>query len=285
MARDQASRFSSKCKVYAPMYRQLTLAASALHTGTPTTPPDPELAYRDVRTAWGKYLKNFNRGRGVVLIGHSQGAKVLTRLVQEEIDPRPKSRRQLVAAMLIGAGVLVPEGKDVGGSFMHIPACRTPRQTSCVVAYNSYISEPPANGLFGITLRPDMRVLCVNPNALADGAVGAATPYLPTSRLAPALPAAGLAVPATRWTSLPQMYTTKCNSNSTHTWLEVTKTTSSADPRPEFANTLGPRWGLHLVDINLNLGALVGLVGTQGSSWRRKHLTGRGPVSRSLSSG
>lgn len=268
VAQDQASRFQAKCNIYAPMYRQLTKSSSLLGTGTPTTPADRELPYTDVKAAWKEYLSKYNRGRGVVLIGHSQGTVNLTRLVAEEIDPSPSVRRKLVSAMLIGGGVLVPEGKDVGGSFKNIPACRTASQTRCVVAYNSYLTTPPANGQFGITLKPGMRVLCVNPNALAAGAVGQALPYLPASRVAPLLPAAGFAVPSTQWVSLPGMYSTQCKSNASHTWLQVTDVSPAGDPRPHLGQTLGPAWGMHLTDISLNLGSLVAIAGNQAAAWK-----------------
>jgi len=268
VAQDQASRFQAKCKVYAPMYRQLTKSSSMLGAGTPTTPAHRELPYTDVKAAWKEYLAKYNKGRGVILIGHSQGTANLTRLVQEEIDPSSTARRKLVSAMLIGGGVLVPEGKDVGGSFKNIPACRTATQTRCVIAYNSYLTTPPSNGQFGITLKPGMRVLCVNPNALSAGAAGQALPYLPASRLAPVLPTAGFAVPTTQWVSFPSMYSTQCRSNASHTWLQVTDIGPASDPRPHLNQTLGPAWGLHLTDISLNLGSLVSLAGRQAAAWK-----------------
>ena len=269
VAEAQASRFQTKCKIYAPMYRQLTRSSSILHAGTPTTPADQELPYSDVKAAWKEYLSKFNKGRGVILIGHSQGTVNLTRLVREEIDPSPTLRRKLVSAMLIGGGVLVPDGKDVGGSFQNIPACRTTTQTHCVIAYNSYLTTPPPNGQFGITLKPGMRILCVNPNALAAGATGQALPYLPTSRLAPVLPTAGYSVPSTQWVSLPGMYSTQCRSNESHTWLQVTDVGPIGDPRPHLTQTLGPAWGMHMTDISLNLGSLVYLAGKQSAAWVR----------------
>ena len=62
----QAAQFERVCRVYAPMYRQVTSAH-----GT----EGRELAYHDVRAAWRDYLAHDNDGRGVVLIGHSQGAR------------------------------------------------------------------------------------------------------------------------------------------------------------------------------------------------------------------
>ena len=41
------------------------------------------LAYNDVLDAWNYYLKNDNGGRGVVLVGHSQGSGVLTQLITQ----------------------------------------------------------------------------------------------------------------------------------------------------------------------------------------------------------
>ncbi|HYD36450.1 MAG TPA: DUF3089 domain-containing protein, partial [Allosphingosinicella sp.] len=69
----QFARFASVCWPFAPLYRQLTLAAipRAL-AGDPLSGPG-ELAYGDVRSAWRHYLQHHNGGRPFVLIGHSQG--------------------------------------------------------------------------------------------------------------------------------------------------------------------------------------------------------------------
>src|SRR3954468_14496423 len=79
-ALEQAARCSSLCRVYAPMYRQVTLAA--LFGGAPVTAGQRTAGYRDVRAAWRDYLRHDNHGRGVILIGHSQGTFVLRTLLQ-----------------------------------------------------------------------------------------------------------------------------------------------------------------------------------------------------------
>jgi Protein of unknown function (DUF3089) len=89
----QFARFAEKCRPFAPLYRQVTLAVlRAAATGQPMT-PDRELAYQDVRDAWNHYLAHDNGGRGVVLIGHSQGSGVLTRLIRDEIEGKPAARQ------------------------------------------------------------------------------------------------------------------------------------------------------------------------------------------------
>src|SRR4029450_8533702 len=77
----QFARFAAVCRPYAPLYRQVTL--TALRAGLSGHPvnADRELAYNDVKDAWDNYLARDNHGRGVVLIGHSQGSLVLARLV------------------------------------------------------------------------------------------------------------------------------------------------------------------------------------------------------------
>src|SRR4029453_10659714 len=94
VAQFQASRYSRHCRVFAPVYRQITRIG--LFTGG-TTPENVALAYSDVLAAWRLYLRRFNRGRGVVLIGHSQGTGMLRQLMRAEIDPRRKVRKRLIS--------------------------------------------------------------------------------------------------------------------------------------------------------------------------------------------
>ena len=88
IARYQAARYAQTCRVFAPMYRQQTLGGLAAGG----SPEALELAYSDVVEAWREYLAEHNRGRPFVLIGHSQGTRMLRRLLRDEIDPRPELR-------------------------------------------------------------------------------------------------------------------------------------------------------------------------------------------------
>jgi hypothetical protein len=73
----QFARFAAKCRLFAPMYRQVTLPAlRAMIAGKPI-PVDRELGYNDVLAAWNYYLEHDNKGRGFVLVGHSHIALVL----------------------------------------------------------------------------------------------------------------------------------------------------------------------------------------------------------------
>ena len=163
----QAARYSQHCRVYAPVYRQFTLAA--LNSGK-INATGASVGYRDVRDAWRTYLKKYNKGRGVVLIGHSQGSFVLRQLIAKEIDPKKSARKLLVGAYLLGGNVLVKQGKDTGGDFKHVRACHSNHEAGCVVAFSTFDEPVPAGAIFGRTTTKGQQVLCTNPAALGGGA-------------------------------------------------------------------------------------------------------------------
>jgi Protein of unknown function (DUF3089) len=148
VAEQQAGRFSPGVPAFAPVYRQLTLRA----IGGQITAAAAQRAYTDVCSAWLDYLRNHNKGRGVLLIGHSQGTYILRQQINAEIEPRRKVRRRLVSALLLGGNVLVERGRDSGGDFRSIRACRAARQTGCVIAYSAFYGPPPADARFGRAL-------------------------------------------------------------------------------------------------------------------------------------
>ena len=116
----QFARFSGSCRMFAPVYRQMTLAAvTAAATGADVTKP-AILAYSDVRSAWKEYLAKHNKGRPYVLLGHSQGALMLQQLIANEIEGKPEAARMKLA-IIPGFNLLVPQGKLVGGTLKQTP--------------------------------------------------------------------------------------------------------------------------------------------------------------------
>ncbi|MBI3743037.1 MAG: DUF3089 domain-containing protein [Chloroflexi bacterium] len=261
----QASRFSQVCSVWAPMYRQAT-NPSAL------TPGALAVAYESLLSGWRDYITNYNRGRPIIFISHSQGSSLLIRLLSSQIDPNPSLRKQLVSAIILGGNVQVPAGKDVGGSFQNIPACRSAQQTGCVIAYSTFYGQPPANSLFGIPGRgvsvlsqqftsEGMEVLCTNPANLSGG-VAPLHPYfrpIPAFVLQKPLP--------TAWVEYPGLYTAQCQSSGGATWLQVNDVGGTSDRRPRSAELQGPQWGLHAADVNIALGDLVQDVAQQEAAF------------------
>ena len=249
VAEQQASRFSSVCQVWAPMYRQVTVGS--LFTGGLDA---INTAYGSLLVDWQYYLQHDNHGRPIIFIGHSQGAAMLIRLISEQVDPIPALRARMVVAILAGGNVQVPAGRTAGGSFQHIPLCTSTTEAGCVIAYSTFVSPPSPTALFGRpgqgvsllalqTASEGQQVACVNPSAPGGG----------TGDLSPYFFDAG----SGRWNSYPGLYTGACASAGGATWLQVTATKKAGDSRPVVHDNLGPDWGLHAYDVNLALGNLV----------------------------
>ena len=281
VVRVQAARFGSQCRVYAPLYRQVTLAAlRAVLAGRPAA-VDRNLAYNDVLDAWNYYLEHDNQGRGVVLIGHSQGSMVLTELIKREIDGKP-IQKQLISALLLGTNLAVPRDKDVGGAFQQVPLCRNSKQIGCVITYVSFRANapPPANSRFAKVGAQDQIAGCTNPAALKGGS-GELHAYLSTkgsgTSAAPVVSPWSKDAPAidTPFVSVPGMLTAECVSNEKGSYLAVTVHGNPADSRTDEITgdvvregKVLPEWGLHLIDVNLSIGNLLDIVRDQTKAYR-----------------
>lgn len=281
VAARQLARFGSVCRIFAPMYRQITLGALRANTaGTPMPGLDREMAYGDVRDAWRHYLANENKGRPVILYGHSQGAGMLKRLIAEEIDGKPV-QKQVVSAMLIGTNILVPAGKDVGGDFKSMPLCRSMTQTGCVVSYVSFreSAPPPANSRFGRTTQAGMQVACVNPAAPSGGKAVLKSYFGARSMHPSALPPKPWTTPEqpidTAFVTTPGFVNGQCVSNADGAYLAISLNPDPKDPRTDeitgdhYANgQIQPDWGLHSLDTPVAMGSLIDLAKSQSAAYR-----------------
>ena len=167
------ARFGARCRVFAPVYRQFTIAWMRSYFSGKPIPMSFDLAYNDVLAAWKTYLASDNHGRGFVLVGHSQGGILLARLIREEIDGKP-IQAQMVSALLIGTppgDLAVKRDAATPLAFPHIPVCRANTDIGCVIGFTSFRAEaPPApNSLFEKTPEGSHTV-CANPAALEGGA-------------------------------------------------------------------------------------------------------------------
>ena len=282
VAKIQFAPFRQVCRTFAPLYRQVTLAAlRAVMTGQPST-ADRALSYRDVAAAWADYLKRDNGGRGVVLIGHSQGSGVLKALLAQEIEGKPAARL-VIASYLLGTNVFVPAGKDVGGDLKATPLCRSMKQTGCVVTYVSFRDgmTPPADARFGRAADAAQQVGCTNPAALKGGR-GSLKPLLPARSAivenAEAQPAwATGATVTSEFVELPGLLSAECRNTGGASYLAIRTDSDPADPRVDRVagdvvamGQVQAGWGLHLIDVNAATGNLVDLVRSQAAAWRKR---------------
>ena len=280
VVRSQLARFASKCRVYAPLYRQVTIGGlQALIAAGSAIEWDLNLGYRDVVDAWNHYLEHDNDGRGVVLMGHSQGTGVLVKMIAAEIDGKPVQDR-MISAILLGNSVAVPEGKDVGGSFDHIPLCRSADQIGCAITYMSFRSTvPPQETFFGVAEGEGMVAGCTNPASLGGGAGELDAYHGPSIVGFPS---------TTQWTEpaktietefvrTPGLVRGECVQKNGYSYLEVTVQGDPGDARADdipgdliFGGTPGSLWGLHLIDVSVAMGNLVDIVGRQTDAYLKR---------------
>ena len=286
MVAAQFARFSSVCRTFAPLYRQVTLTALRAGLSGQKIPADPELAYADIASAWRDYMAHDNDGRPFVLIGHSQGSNFLKRLVAEEIDGKP-AQSLMLSAMLGGTSVLVPKGTQVGGDFKSVSLCRTSTQTGCAIVWASYrdTNPPPANAIFGVSNREGYEAACTNPAKLEGGTApldavfgfpwwhGGVAQYAKPER---SWRVNGTPL-STRFARAPGRLSGICVKGRYANYLSVHVNTA---PRTAFDNELTgeaaigdnayPDWGFHVVDIAIVQGDLIRLIGTQLAGWKAR---------------
>ena len=279
VAINQASQFSRICDVYSPIYRQYTFAE-------PVTDQVRDIAYEGVLAGFQEYLAKYNKGRSFVLIGHSQGASHLARLLDQVVDRRSGIRDRMISAIVPGSNnIYVPRGKSIGGNLSKIPACRIGDQIGCVMAWSIYFDRAtaglPENATFGRLgtgywvypeERPDpsrFEVLCTNPAELS----GDEGLMIPLANLAAFYGSPGVSNP---WNAYPGFYRAACLRGPDASWLNMSEVPGYNSGLDSLLDLIGTEaGGLHTGDLNLVLDNLVPLVAAQAAHharWRKLDL-------------
>lgn len=270
----QASPFSQLCDVWAPMYRQTTLG-DIVRSGIAGISPRAVLtAYHSLLSGWREFIAHEAGDRPIILIGHSQGAALLIRLIRQEIDPDAGLRARLVLAILAGGNLQVPNGRTVGAAFAHIPLCTKNGETGCAIAWSSFPSKPPKGSPFGRagagvsvqageTTSRGQHVACTNPAALSGG-TGTLDPYFVLAQFPTLAPK-----PSTLWVTFPGLYRAHCVQTGAATWLQVDHRAGTG--RPVVAETAGAEFGYHANDLNLALGNLLADAAASEGTYQAAH--------------
>jgi hypothetical protein len=258
----QAARLGEACRLFAPIYHQFTSAAlrygMAVEKQKEVSAAYTDIPYRDVVAAWRAYLKTDNKGRGVVIIGHSQGAMLLKMLLAQEIDGKP-AQKLLIGAYLAGNPDLTTD------SFRSIKPCAAIGQTGCVTAWSSYLETSTGAHIFGAA-KPGKTALCVNP-AAPGGGRGLIKAYLSRPTIAPE-------------TDPPYVETigqmsAECIADAGGTVLRIriepSKYADLLKTSLGRASSAAPDWGLHPLDISLVQGNVIDMIEAQAANWPKPH--------------
>jgi hypothetical protein len=260
----QAARFTEACAVWVPLYHQVTLGTylqekAVLERGL-------AIAFADVERAFAEYLARTDPSRKVVLVGHSQGAEMVNRLLRRFFDDDPVMRARLLLAMPIGGEVDTARGSTRGGTTKNIPVCTRADEIGCIVAYRTHAAGErivadrwaPSDG---------HDTVCVDPSA---------TPTLSRSYFAvwPELRRFmhGVSEVTTPFVLLRDFYTARCvRGPDGFAWLEVAAPSPpTSDKRASPVDLHDRRFrignlGLHILDLQLTQGDLVDMVARRAS--------------------
>lgn len=250
VAVNQAARFSEVCRVFAPLYRQMTIGGYILESKANRNKL-LENAFGDVRAAFTNFLSRIGSDRKIVLIGHSQGGQMVDMLLQRLFVEDPALRSRLLVAMPIGANIgsqqLVPAGQETAVR-QNIPLCSSATQRGCSISYGSWFAggNPISTSEDGVTAE------CVNPAKPGSTASEAITrTFLPRDGVA-GIPSQPVSTQSALYRNF---YSAKCVPTSSGHMLEISEMKAPGDKRSPIKFTAGSN--LHVEDVNLALGDLI----------------------------
>jgi Protein of unknown function (DUF3089) len=257
----QVARFSEICNTYAPLYRQATIATYLSSQDDQNRIFD--VAYSDVAAAFHAYLTHFDRGRPIVIIGHSQGSQMAARLLHDTFDQDPALRKRLLVAFPIGFTVDVPNGATTGGTFQTLAPCASRDELACIVSYLSIAEGDSPNGLTN-KVPAGHHAACVDPSPTE--LLGES--IFPTKKRGAKY---GITTP---YVSVVGFYRAHCDDRPDgRDYLEIAEARGSGDQRPSFVD-LGKSHGglgLHVYDFQFAQGDLIELVKHKLELWKQRH--------------
>lgn len=125
----QASVFNNQCRVFAPRYRQVHISVFFMEDKKKADTAF-NLAYNDLKSAFEYYLQHWNKGRPIIIAGHSQGALMAERLLKDFFENKPL-QNQLVVAYVPGWLVM----KEY---FTSLKMCSDSLQTGCICSWRTF---------------------------------------------------------------------------------------------------------------------------------------------------
>lgn len=283
VAYQQVARLSSACRMFAPTYRSVTLAGLFNPPAGVDRASAWMIPFEDIKDAYNHYLANDNQGRGVILLGHSQGTGHIIRLLKEVIDPSEAQRSVLISAIMLGSAVAVPEGEDIGAAMQNIPLCRSNEQTGCIITYASFrdTAPPPTNAYFGKpggmgAASPEGEMAgCTNPAALGGGSASIESAFVTadwgySGTITATDPTTADSI-TTPFMSFPGLLEAQCVYENGFSYLEVHTNADPTDARADsFKGDLSPEWGTHAVDWEIASLSILDVVNDQIAVWLAK---------------
>ena len=145
----QATAFETVGNIYAPYYRQYSDSSiKRLETIA-------DIPTLDAVAAFDYYIKHFNNNRPFILVGHSQGATVLTNLLAGYMKDHPDVYSRMIAAYVIGS----PVTQAYLDNNSYLKFATGPDDTGVIISYNTEApavngTNPVLYGMVGLVINP-----------------------------------------------------------------------------------------------------------------------------------
>lgn len=267
-------------RIYAPYYRQANLKTYTL----PVSQQNKQAAIfdtaaADALAAFAHYMQNDNKGKKVILAGHSQGALVLA-MILRKMETNPEQYRnwldKIVVSVLVGmeGGAYVKAHSSIGGWLQNIPICHEPEETGCVVTWATvkdglpYSSSIPIGNTIAVNAELASKGLKYAPfikstmEQTGDPLIYSTASKMPVSRsIYPRIYIAkGAAGISTDWVAYDQFYQARIINPDAEAWgIAVEKIPIPGDQRHDpiagaiFAD-------LHLYDMHILMGTAIEII-------------------------
>ena len=150
---EQVGIYARFGRVFVPYYRQakigVFLVTDTLHQIILAN--CLEKAYNDIDSAFSNYLKYYNNGHKIILMGHSQGADHIMFLLRKRFDNDPALQSHLVVALCGGEPSYVSvNGSRTGGVVQNIKTC-PPKDSlpecGCMMNWRTWSKHSEPEGL------------------------------------------------------------------------------------------------------------------------------------------
>lgn len=129
----QGSAFDTSGNIFAPYYRQLD--ANWLYSKSKAEQNEyvDGIPKADVYAAFDYYIKHENNNRPFILVGHSQGARMIKAIMYDYFKNNPGVSDRMIAAYVLGQSVTQQEMNDNP----QVKFATGPDDTGVVVSYNT----------------------------------------------------------------------------------------------------------------------------------------------------
>jgi len=147
--------FAPMCNLFYPWWRQVTASAIFRLSEEEVAKLEYAEPRTDVFAALDYYFEHYNNGKPFIIAGHSQGARMVSLILEDYMLVHPDRYKRMIAAYQIGDGLT----EKYLNENPHVKAAQGADDIGVCISWNT---EGPANeNHYGLIVKPGC--VCINP--------------------------------------------------------------------------------------------------------------------------